>query len=46
MDQKDYISPKIEIVNMRLQDVLAASTYVPEPEVPTRAGDDNPIDDL
>ena len=44
--KKKYVSPEVLIVSLSLQDVLAASKYTPEPEIPTRGGDDNPIDDL
>ena len=40
-----YISPEMEIISLISHDVLAASTYTPTPEIPTRAGDDEPIDD-
>ena len=43
--KKKYISPEMEIISLILQDTLAASNYIPVPEVPTRAGDDEPIDD-
>lgn len=44
--KKNYISPEIELVSLYVTDVLAASDYNPTPEIPTRAGKDNPIDDL
>ena len=40
MMNRKYSSPEIEVVSLKTIDVLAASTYVPEPEYPTRAGDD------
>ena len=43
--KKNYNSPEMEIISLLSQDVLAASTYIPTPEVPTRAGDDEPIED-
>ena len=43
--KKNYRTPDLEVISLLHQDVLAASTYVPEPEKPTRAGEDNPIDD-
>lgn len=42
--KKNYISPEIELVSLSVKDVLAASDYKPTPEIPTRAGEDNPID--
>ncbi len=44
--KKKYVSPDVLIVSLSIKDVLAASTYVPVPEDPTRAGEDNPIDDI
>lgn len=42
--KKKYVSPDVEIVSLRTTDVLAASTYVPDPEDPVRSGVDDPID--
>ena len=44
--KKKYVSPDILIVSLSIRDVLAASTFDHEPEIPTSAGEDNPIDDL
>lgn len=44
MNRKKYISPDLEVISLLHQDVLAASTYVPEPQKPTRGGIDDPID--
>lgn len=39
--KKEYNSPDFDIVSLVTKDVLAASQYKPEPEDPTRAGDDS-----
>ena len=39
--KRKYSSPEIEVVSLKTLDVLAASTYVPEPEIPTRGGNDD-----
>ena len=44
--KREYMSPEAEIISFTLQDVLGPSTYVPDPQIPTRAGEDDPIDDL
>ena len=46
MNKRKYASPEIEIVSLKTDDVLAASTYVPDPEIPTRAGDEGIDGDL
>ena len=46
MMKREYSSPEIEIVSLTVKDVLTASQYVPEPELPTRAGDEGIDDDL
>ena len=43
--KREYISPEIEKISLSVRDVLAASTYSAVPEVPTRAGSDEPIVD-
>lgn len=42
----EYNSPDFDIVSLSMIDVLAASTYTPQPEDPTRAGDDSGEGDL
>lgn len=42
--KKKYKAPEIEIISLQLQDVLGASTYVPDPQIPTRAGSDDEFD--
>lgn len=44
--KKKYLTPDMEVISLISQDVLAASTYSAVPEVPTRAGEDNPIDEF
>lgn len=44
--KKEYNSPDFDIVSLSLKDVLAASQYTPEAELPTRAGDDSGEGDL
>ena len=44
--KKKYVSPDVLIVSLYVTDVLAASDYKPTPEIPTRAGEDDPIDDI
>lgn len=46
MMKREYSSPEIEIVSLKTKDVLAASTYTPTPEIPTRAGDEGIDGDL
>lgn len=46
MNKRKYSSPEIEIVSLMTNDVLAASTYTPTPELPTRAGDEGIDGDL
>ena len=38
--KKKYNSPDFDIVSLYMTDVLAASTYKPVPEDPTRDGND------
>ena len=47
MQKKTYNSPELEIVNYRLQDVLAVSFPQPttDPEIGSRIGDD-PDDEI
>ena len=41
--KKKYISPEMDIIKLMLAPVLLdPSTYDPDPQVPTRAGDDDP----
>lgn len=44
--KKKYISPDILIVSLSIRDVLTASSFNHDPEIPTYAGEDDPIDDL
>lgn len=44
--KKEYNSPDFDIVSLSLRDVLTASQYKPEAELPTRAGDDRGEGDL
>ncbi len=46
MNKRKYASPEIEIVSLLTGDILAASTYTPTPEYPTRAGDEGIDGDL
>ncbi|MBQ9680081.1 MAG: hypothetical protein IJV48_05315 [Ruminococcus sp.] len=46
MNKRKYSSPEIDIVSLKTFDVLAASTYTPQPEIPTRAGDEGIDGDL
>lgn len=39
--KKKYNSPDFDIVSLYMTDVLAASTYNPIPEDPTRDGNDS-----
>ena len=43
--KKEYISPELEVVSLSMKDVLTASDYKPQPEDPTRAGNEG-LDDL
>lgn len=36
-----YIAPDAEVISLSLVDTLAASTYTPIPEDPTRNGNDD-----
>lgn len=42
--KKDYNSPEMKIISILLLDSLSASTYTPDPQIPIRNGDDDPID--
>lgn len=46
MNKRKYSSPEIEIVSLMTNDVLAASTYTPTPEIPTRGGGEGIEEDL
>lgn len=39
--KREYDSPEWELLSFKLNDVMAASNYDPEPEDPTRDGDDS-----
>ena len=42
--KKEYLAPDLKYVPIVFQDSLSASTYTPDPQVPTRAGDDYEMD--
>ena|GEM_PF-3816969 len=45
--KKEYVSPEFEIYSILMSNVLAASTYDPDPQDPTRDGTDDPeVSDL
>lgn len=44
--KKEYFSPELDLVKILMTPVLGPSTYEPDPQDPTRDGDDNPGGDL
>lgn len=40
--KKKYISPDFEFLKIKMSDLLAPSTYEPDPQDPGRDGEDNP----
>lgn len=45
--KKIYFSPELDVIKITMGPILLTpSEYTPDPQVPTRAGDDDPIGDL
>ena len=45
--KKEYFSPELDLIKIMVAPVLGPSTYdEPDPQDPTRDGDDNPGGDL